>query len=107
MAGDLDINEHVIILESPPEEATAALGAEPEPAAQLAGLGARVIHRFGPQVVITEVADSAVENVQQAAGGELASPAAAAPVTDLDDVGAMGLELTICWIWHSLQTSKM
>ena len=92
MAGDLDIDEHVIILEAPPEGMDAALGAAPEPEVQLAGLGARVIHRFGPRVVITEVAEAAAEDVQQAAGGDVAAAAVAARRVDLDDIGTMGLE---------------
>ena len=89
MAGDIGIQEQLIVVSSKKRGMAAALA---ESADQE---GARVIHQYGPRVMIGEVPKHLTKRVRAALpAGHLASRAASLPdeaTQNLDPIGALGL----------------
>jgi hypothetical protein len=89
MAGDIGVEEQVIL--APPETHAAAAAAFGE-TAQLEG--ARVVHRYGPRVMIGEVPEHLTEHVSAALSAEVTATPHSLPghlTQTLDAMGTLGL----------------
>jgi hypothetical protein len=87
MAGDVPMSERAVVLAADAEH-----GAPAGPA----GPGGRVVHRFGPRVLIGDLPPAVHEEVEVAFKAKVFragvdTDALVAAMDDLDDVGAMGL----------------
>jgi len=87
MAGDLKIDERAVVISTPSTERSLAL------AESVSEQGARVLHRYGPRVMIAEVSGGVEEDVRSALGeAEMtASPEELSETEDLDPIGKLGL----------------
>src|SRR3954447_26617665 len=89
MAGDIGIEEKVIVVSS---QAGAVAGAVAASARQQ---GARVFHRYGPRVLIGEVSEDRTQQVRSAlATADVAAAPSELPsgtTEGLDPIGALGL----------------
>jgi hypothetical protein len=85
MAGDIAVAESIIVRES---------GELDEVGFNVAGVGGRVLHRYGPKVMITDVPEDATQALRALSGVATASTSDALDamaVPDLDETGAFGL----------------
>src|SRR5918995_565808 len=86
MAGDVPVREIAVVL-----------GAEGAPAVEAAAeaahdAGGRVLHRFGPRVVVIEATEEVEADVRSAVRGGAAELSPAEALAELDTTGALGLE---------------
>lgn len=88
MAGDINIDEHVVVLPTGTPSALAA--------AHLETAGARIMHRYGPNVLVVEPARAPLERLRGAVPFAAVEPTIRsvppALIADLDPAGKLGLE---------------
>ena len=95
MAGDIEVNERLLLATSVAGTAATGTAATPAAMADLDRPAVQVLHRYGPRVAIAAGPDAVIAAAVQGRA-DLASPPAAAAAAlappDLDPVGVLGLE---------------
>lgn len=90
MAGDLDLNEEVVVLQTSADEVGAQAAQSVEKA------GERVLHRFGPRVMVMEVSEKSEDNILKSLRGASFAPSpsrlSAATRKEMDTTGMLGYE---------------